>query len=230
MMSTHVTSLTSSRAIVTSFAALLAAPNAWAESPPGFYAGGGFGAAYVAVEANTDNVFAAADEGQDDAASELHVGYRLRRHLGVELTYFGDTQPAWDRLAYAPAQGEAYRNLVALDIRTAELSVVGILPFARMWEAYVRGGVAFWESDADQTLIRLRDGAASAGSVSSSGEDFVFGLGIGASPTPAWHLRLEFQSFEVDPRLVLATSITTLDTFLFAFDFHTGARRPATEE
>jgi opacity protein-like surface antigen len=211
-------------AIATSLAGLLAAPSAWGESPLGLYVGGGVGSASVAVESKSDNLFPSYVEGEGDTLPELHVGYRFLRHVGAELTYF-DTQPSWDSLAFGPRQREVYRNTAALDFRTTQVSVIGVLPFGRIWEAYARGGIAFWQADANQTQIRFSDGAVAARSISSSGDGMVIGLGVGASPTPAWHIRVEMQSFEVNPNLVLATRTTTLDSWLLLFDYRFGSKR-----
>jgi hypothetical protein len=54
------------------------------------------------------------------------------------------------------------------------------------------------------------------------GTSFLFGIGIGASPTPAWHLRLEFQSFPIEEELLVASSDTTVDTFLLEARYRFG--------
>ena len=46
-----------------------------------------------------------------------------------------------------------------------------------------------------------------------------------ASPTPAWHLRLEFQSFPIEVQLLVASSETTVDTFLLEARYRFGRRR-----
>jgi len=50
----------------------------------------------------------------------------------------------------------------------------------------------------------------------------LFGIGIGASPAPAWHLRLEFQSFPIEEELLVSNGDTTVDTVLLEVQYRTG--------
>jgi opacity protein-like surface antigen len=212
-----------------SMAAMLGVQRAWAESPLGFYAGGSIGASDVSV-ASDDGFFASHLTGEEDSLSALHFGYRVRRHLGAEFGYF-ETGPAWERFAYPPQFNEVYRYAAELDVQVAQITVVGILPFARLWEAYAKGGVALSQADADQTLTRMSDGAALAtGQVDSSHTGPVVGLGVGVSPTPAWHVRLEIQSFEVEGELLSVATPTSVDTWLFSFQYAFGAKARSSTE
>lgn len=210
-------------------AAVLGAQRAWAESPLGFYAGGSIGGSDVSV-ASDDGFFPSYLTGEEDSASELHFGYRVRRHLGAEFGYF-EAGPAWERFVYPSQFNEVFRYAAELDVRVTQLSVVGILPFARLWEAYAKGGIAFSQADADQALTRMSDGAALAtGRLDRSHTGPVIGFGVGASPTPAWHVRLEIQSFEVDGELLSVANPTSIDTWLLSFQYSFGAKVGASEE
>ena len=203
-------------------AAMFGAQRARAESPLGFYAGGSIGASDVSV-ASDEGLFPSYLTGEEDSVSELHFGYRVRRHLGTELGYFG-AEPAWERFVYPPQFNEVYRYAAKLDVRVTQLTVVGILPFARLWEAYAKGGVAFSQADADQALTRMSDGTLlGTGRIDSSHTGPVIGVGVGASPVPAWHVRLELQSFEVEGELVSVASPTSIDTWLLSFQYSFGA-------
>jgi hypothetical protein len=213
-------------------ATFLAAPSTWAESQRGFYVGGGLGWASITVEQSSDYYyyFPGYDSGEDDTALAFHFGHRLGRHLATEFGYL-DTGPEWEEnFVYLPEFNDVYNNFVDLDLQTAQLGVIGILPFARVWEAYIKGGIAYWQGTADQRLIRTSDGAVLRRSVDDSSTDFLFGLGIGASPGPAWHLRFEIQSFGIDRDLVNAQGSTSIDTMLFEVQFHPGARAKASAE
>jgi hypothetical protein len=210
-------------------AAMLGAQRAWAESPLGFYAGGSIGGSDVSV-ASDDGFFQSSLTGEEDSVSELHFGYRVRRHLGAEFGYF-EAGPAWERFVYPPQFNEVYRYAAQLDVGVTQLTVVGVLPFARLWEAFAKGGVAFSQADADQTLTRMSDGATLAtGRVDRSHAGPIVGLGVGASPTPAWHVRLEMQSFEVEGELLSVASPTSIDTWLLSFQYSFGAKARSTEE
>jgi hypothetical protein len=209
-------------------AGLIAAPSTQAESPRGLYGGGGLGWAYITVEGDDDYYYVPTyDEGEEGTAVALHFGYRLGKHLATEFGYI-DTGPQWEEtFVYLPEFNDVYNNFVDLDLQTAQLSVIGVLPFARVWEAYIKGGIAFWQGDADQLLIRTSDSATTRRTVSDSSTDFLFGFGIGASPKPSWHLRFEFQSFGIDRDLVNAQGSTTIDSMLFTVQFHPGAKTQA---
>jgi hypothetical protein len=216
--------------IVSASAVSSVAAGAWAAEPPsGFYAGGGVGWSNVSIETNRDAFFPTYLTGEEDTALELHFGYRVGPHLATEFTYI-ETAPDWDETFYVPALNAAYKDLVDLDVSAAELTIVGVLPFARVWEAYIKGGVAFWEGDADQIEVRLPDGAVVTRTMEESSADLVIGLGVGANLTPAWHLRFEFQNFGIDRDLVLARNSTTIETMFFAAQYMLGAKARAAAE
>jgi Outer membrane protein beta-barrel domain len=210
---------------------LLASTLAAAESPTGFYFGSGVGLASFTVEDESVGCCAGYYYGLgyingDNATSlDLNVGYRVNRHLAAELEVF-DTSPEWRQgLVYFPELNDQYNNFVDADLQAVELSAIGLLPFGRAWEAYIRGGIAFWQGDAAQTLVRVSDSAIVRRSLDESGADFVFAAGIGVSPRPAWHLRFEWQTFDIDRDLIGAQGTTTLDGMQFGFQFHPAARR-----
>lgn len=216
--------------IVSALAVSLVAGGASAAEPPaGFYAGGGVGLSNVSIETNRDAFFPNYLTGEEDTALELHFGYRVGPHMATEFAYI-ETGPDWDETFYVPELNAAYKDVVALDVRAAELMVVGVLPFARVWEAYIKGGVAFWQGDADQSEVRLPDGAAVTRAMEESSADLVVGLGVGANLTPSWHLRFEFQTFGIDRDLVLARTSTTIETMLFAAQYKLGAKPRAAAE
>jgi hypothetical protein len=216
--------------IVSALVAPFVTTGAWAaEATPGFYAGGGVGWSNVSVETSDDAFFPDYLTGEDDTAFELHFGYRIGRYMAAEFAYL-ETGPDWDETFYVPELEAVYRDVVDLDVRAAELGIVGVLPFARVWEAYLKGGIAFWEADADQTETRLPAGATTTRSMHDSGTQLLIALGVGANLSPAWHLRFEAQSFGIDRDLVLARGRTSIETMLFAAQFKLGAKARAAAE
>jgi Outer membrane protein beta-barrel domain len=210
---------------------LFVSTDAAAESPKGLYLGAGIGLASFAVEDDSAACCVGSFyvpgyiEGDNATALELNVGYRVSRHLAAELAVF-DTSPEWRQgLVYFPELNDVYNNFAETDLQAVELSAVGVLPFGRVWEAYIRGGIAFWRGDSAQTLVRVSDSAIVRRSIDESGADFVVAAGIGVSPRPAWHLRFEWQTFDVDRDLIGAQGTTTLDVMQFGFRFHPAARR-----
>jgi opacity protein-like surface antigen len=177
---------------------LLASTHAAAESPTGLYFGAGIGLASLSVEDESAGCcagnfyFPGYIDGDNATAFELNVGYRVNRHLAAELEYF-DSSPEWrQNLVYFPVLNDQYNNFVDTDLQAVELSAIGVLPFGRAWEAYVRGGIAFWQGDGAQRLVRVSDGAILRRSIDESSADFVLAAGIGVTLKPGWHLRFEW--------------------------------------
>lgn len=200
----------------------LAAASAWADVPAELYGGGGLGFSNVTVMSDSNDVccyFSGYDEGDDDTALALHLGYRVGKHLAAEVGYVAGA-PHWEEaFVYLPERNDVYNNFVDLDLQSLQFSALGILTIGDKWELYLKGGLAYWDADADQVLLRTSDGVVQRLSVSDSGTDLLFGAGVGLNPSPRWGLRLEFQSFGIDRHIINATGTTTFDSILFEVQF-----------
>lgn len=209
---------------------MLGSPELEAQTPPGFYGGAGVGLANFSVEEDDNGCcyyygFPDYVDGDESTSTELNFGYRVNRYLGAEFGFFDSTLEWQQNLVYVPVLNDVYNNFVDVDLRTTQFSAVGILPFAQVWEAYLRGGFAYWQGDSSQTLVRASDSSLTRRSFDESGTSFLFALGVGVSPRPAWHLRFEFQLFGVDRDLIGATGSTTVDSMAFSFQFRPAGRR-----
>jgi opacity protein-like surface antigen len=74
--------------------------------------------------------------------------------------------------------------------------VLGILPFAEVWEVYARLGMYFGDTEA--TLDTTIDGVAVpelSGDDSKSEEEFIYGIGIGYTFNETWNFRAEYTIF-----------------------------------
>jgi len=136
----------------------LFAQAAWAAVEPGFYVGAGAGSSNVSVtdwndnNNNNDCCNYYYQDGNADTAGSVYVGYRIMPYLAVEVGYLDSGQPQWDENGvYIRELGDFFNLSVDLKkLEATEVSVLGILPFGSIWEAYVRGGAAFWSAEADQ--------------------------------------------------------------------------------
>jgi len=217
-------------ALVALAACLAIAAPAGAQTPPGFYVGGGIGWANVSVEDDDDYYddyygccYYDYDTGEEDVGFGAHIGYRFNPYFAAELGYLDAGKPHWDhRDVYVRDLDDFADTEVDLEVQAAQLSVLAILPFGGIWEGYARIGASFWRADAEQAVYPLFDDVYYTRSIDDEGTSFLFGIGIGASPTPAWHLRLEFQSFPIDEDLLVASSDTTVDTLLLEVQFRPG--------
>lgn len=202
-------------------------------APGGFYFGGGVGWANVSVEEDDNYYYDDCcyyydydyeyDQGEEDTAFSAHIGYRFSPYFATELAYVDAGQPHWDhRDVYIRGLDEFADTEVDVEIQAVQLSALAILPFAGSWEAYVRAGASFWSADAEQAVYPLFSNVYYTNEFDDDGTSFLFGIGLGASPAPDWHLRFEFQMFPIEEELLVASGDTTVDTFLFEVQYRPG--------
>lgn len=210
---------------------LAAAAPASAQSAGGFYFGGGAGWTNVSVEDDDYDYddccyydyYHDYDSGEEDTGFVAHVGYRFGPYIAAELAYLDGGEPHWDHSDVYIADLDEYADTEAdLEVEAAQLSVLAILPFANIWEAYGRVGASYWRAESEQTVYPLFDNVYYTRTIDDEGTSFLFGIGIGVSPTPAWHLRLEYQSFPIEEELLVSRGDTTVDTFLLELQFRPG--------
>jgi len=202
-----------------------------AEAPLGFYVGGGVGWAQVSVEDDDYHNYNCCyyygpydyDQGEEDTGFALHAGYRFNPWIAAELAYLDAGNPEWDeRYVYVSDLDDVFDTLVELDLQSIQLSGLGILPFADIWEVYLRAGIAYWTADAEQRLIGGVDGDVYVRDVDDDGTNFLIGLGLGVSPAPSWQVRVEYQSYWLDEDLLLVNGDTSLDTLLLELQYRFG--------
>ena len=193
----------------------------------GFYAGAGAGAAEPTSWDN-DYWYSDVESGDSDTSFSVFAGYRFNRYLAAEVGWFDAGTMGWNQsLVYVPDLLDVYNTDVDLEVTAVNATVIGILPFARIWEAYIRGGAAFYDASADQRLTPSFGGATVERSVDDSGADLLFGIGIGLTLFDRAHVRLEFQSFFIDEDLIAAEADTaSVDTFLLDVQYRFGREWP----
>lgn len=190
----------------------------------GFYGGVGFGDAEPTSWDN-DYWYSDVDSGDGDTSLSVFAGYRFNRYLAAEVGWFDAGTMGWDQsLVYVPDLLDVYNTDVDLEVTAVNATVLGILPFARVWEAYIRGGAAFYDADADQRLTPSFGGATVERSIDDSGADLLFGIGIGVTLFQRAHVRLEFQSFFIDEDLIAVEDDTaSVDTLLLDVQYRFGS-------
>ena len=210
--------------LVVFVATALAASAGWANAPPGLYFGAGIGSSNVSVY-NSDDPHGDCcdynyDSGDSDTSFSAHIGYRIMPYLAIEAGYLNAGEPNWhESFVFIPSLNDVFDNSVDLKVETAELSLLAILPFARIFEVYAKVGGAYWWADADQTAISPFNGAVFTRSIHDDDAGFLFGLGLGVSPIPHWNFRIELQSYTIDEDLLNAHGDASLDSFLFEVQF-----------
>ena len=212
----------------------LASPALADTSPPandgkGFYLGGGGAWSTVSVEvggyySNDDycGLWGCAyyKEGDGAYGFTAHAGYRFWPYLAAEVNYIDPGSIQWSQSnVLVEGYPGTFKAKATLDISAWEFSVLGILPFAKRWELYLRAGVGLWQGENDQLLVSNATGTQLRGRNDADGTDFAFGVGLGFAPIPSWLLRLEGQSLTIDGDLLYTKKDTGFDSVLFELQY-----------
>lgn len=162
-------------------AALLgtAALGAHAQEKTGFYVGAGVGQSFVDEGAYDD----------EDTAFSVFGGYQFHRNFALEAAYtdFGKTEPAGTD--------------TELELSSASLTAVGIVPFTDKFSGYVKGGFQRWDLDASIPGL--------TGTLDDNGTDPVYGAGLqyrinDASAVRGEYVRSEVEDLDVDTAQIQA--------------------------
>jgi hypothetical protein len=207
------------------------APVAAAEGWRGVYVGGGGAYSNVSVLVDQYDCYDDCywgdyydyDEGDGDFGYTLHAGWRFHRYGALEVSYLDAGPIGWDQdLVYMPEFNDYYNNRVEYTAKVTEVTVLGILPFAGMFEVYAKLGAAFSEGESVQRLDQSFGDRVVTRSVSDSGTDVVWGLGVGATFAQVFHVRLGFESIGIDEDVLNTRDDTTLDSFVLEGQFRFG--------
>lgn len=131
---------------------------------------------------------------KSDMTYGVFVGYRFLPYLATELAYFG-TGKANYKASGTVLVGDTPTPVdVKLDweAKGPALSVIGILPFADVWDVYARVGVFFADT---KVTAKATSGTVSSGSFDQSKNttEFIWGVGGGYTFLDHWTVRLEYQ-------------------------------------
>jgi OOP family OmpA-OmpF porin len=128
-----------------------------------------------------------------DTTYSLFVGYRFLPYLAVEASYL-DLGKATYKASGTVTDGESLIDAnvnLDWDSKGPTLSVLGILPFADVWDVYARLGVFFADTKANIKLSALGDSGAV--DTSKNTTEFLWGVGGGYTFLDNWTVRLEYQ-------------------------------------
>lgn len=158
-----------SKLLTTTLAAVLLAGASVAQAQDGgFYAGVGAGQALVDERAYDD----------EDTAFSVFGGYQFHRNFALEAGYtdFGSLEP--------DVAG------TDLELSSASLTAVGILPFTERFSGYAKAGFQRWELD--RAIPSL------TGTAKDDGTDPVYGVGLQYRFNDLVALRGEYTRSEVE--------------------------------
>jgi hypothetical protein len=181
----------------------LALPEDW----QGFYLGAGLGYANVYSwednDDDDDDYNFDTDYGDGDLGYVVSSGYRFNPYLAAEVAYTDSGTLDWDDSnIFVDDLGGIYDVDARIDVTSYQLSALGILPFFEVWEIYVRGGLAIWDAESDQTLSPQLGGATVRRQIDEDGVDILLGLGAGRTFAERWHMRVEYNTYRIDDDLM----------------------------
>lgn len=156
---------------------LVGATPALADNERGFYAGAGVGEYNVTID-DIDDVGPIVDDfDSDDTSFKVFAGYRLNPYFAVELDYIDLGKP------------EAIVSGFPIQAKTDGFApyVVGTLPLG-IFELFAKAGYLFYDVDVDIDDAQVSD----------SGEDFVYGAGVGVVLFEHLNLRLEYEEIDIE--------------------------------
>jgi hypothetical protein len=146
-----------------------------------------------------DDVFSGYyDYGPYSSGYSLRGGLRLSRHLAVEAGFQRLGGVKWTE-PYASVAGVSglYDSQTTFDSAIDEICVVGTLPIGKIWELYLKGGVASYRFSGEQTLTDLTGAASVTRPVSLHGNAIPIAGGVKVAVGKSWNLGLELSAIEI---------------------------------
>jgi hypothetical protein len=181
--------------------AILVAPTLLlAAEKPQWYAAAAFESQQISIMHGKDPFSDNYEFGPRGSGYGARGGLRMLKHLGVEA----GIQRIQDVELTEPLS-MSVRGLVGhltFDAQLERLVVVGMWPFARVWEAYLKGGVGSYRFEGQQALTDPAGAPVLTRPVSQRHTDLPIALGVSAAVGPSWHVVLELSGIEVEKSIL----------------------------
>ncbi|MFC4310689.1 outer membrane beta-barrel protein [Steroidobacter flavus] len=176
------------RAIIAATVLALSSGAAYAapENDEGFYIGGGVGQFNIEVEGldTFDDALRTLDD--DDTAWQAFIGWRLNPYISLQAAYVDFGGPEDDFTSSAGDHGKFRAQLSGF-----APSIIGTLPLGPV-ELSAKLGYYIYDlklsGDIDDPELNRSD----------SGEDVMYGVGVGATFFDRLHAKLEYEKIELD--------------------------------
>lgn len=169
------------------------------------------------------------EHGARTASTRASGGVRIRKHFAIDLGYTRATGLKWtEDPATLPDLPGYYRNEVSFGASAVQIGAVGVFPFGSIWDAYVKAGLSRYRLAGRQRIVDWVGSSPDlTRSFTVSGTGGLLGGGLGVAVNSRWHLRLEYEFFEVEPTVfgVDADNPPTLDSLSLGFDYRFGRAR-----
>ena len=158
------------------------------ENEQGFYVGGGIGQFNVKIDDvdDTDNAIRTLDD--DDTSWKLFGGYRFNPYISVELAYI-DFGGASDTTTVGGSSGD-----YSVDVSGIAPYVIGTMPLGPV-DLFAKVGYYFYDVELD---VDLDDLGGNVFDTDNSGEDLLYGFGVGMTFFERLNARLEYEKIDSD--------------------------------
>jgi hypothetical protein len=177
------------RAIIAAALFALGSGAAYAQSPEndsGLYVGGGVGQFNVEIDGVNDLDDAIKSLDDDDTAWQAFIGWRLNPYISLQAAYIDFGRPQDDFTTNAGNHGKFRAELSGF-----APSVIGTLPLGPV-ELSAKLGYYIYDlklsGDIDDLQFRRKD----------SGEDLMYGVGVGMTFFDHLHAKLEYEKIDLD--------------------------------
>jgi OOP family OmpA-OmpF porin len=161
---------------------------AQSENERGFYVGAGVGQFDVNIEGvdSVDNQLRRLDD--DDAAWQIFAGWRFNPYLSLQVAYVDYGRPK-DHFDASGSSGDFRAKLSGF-----APSIVGTLPLGPV-ELSAKAGYYFYDLDLSADIDDPLDPQFNS---DDSGEDFMYGVGVGATFFDHLNAKLEYEWIDLD--------------------------------
>lgn len=156
---------------------------ALAADDQGFYAGAGAGQLSVDFSGDIDGTSFSFDDG--DTAFRIFGGWQFNENFGLEAGYV-DGGSASETFNIEGTDVD-----VDIDVTGIDLMLRGVLPVGESFFAFAQAGVIFWDADFKASALGVSE------SDSDSGEDLIYGAGIGFNFSENAGVRAEYMMYDI---------------------------------
>ena len=180
-----------SRMIALAAVALLGMGTAYAQgmgdNERGFYFGGGVGQFNVELDGLDGVDEAIEDLDADDTSWKAFIGYRLNPYISFEAAYLDFGRPN-DDFSTSGSSGD-----YTVELAGFAPYIVGTVPIGPV-ELSARAGYYIYDLETSVDIDDLGDDVFTS---DDSGEDFVYGLGVGLTMFERLNARLEYEVIDL---------------------------------
>ena len=165
-------------------------------------------------------------QGPHTSGNTFSGGLRLTHHFAMDFGLSQSDDVKWTEYwAEVPDVPSAYKSSLVFDATALRVGAVGIAPFANIWEAYAKGGFAYYRLNGKQSLSTW-SGADLSRPMSASDVGFLFGIGVGVTVASDWHLGFGMESLWIDEAFLGINGCdASMNSYTLGVEYRFGRRK-----